>query len=261
MDSIHGRRCLKMGLIVAPSCNDCHGVHNIKRSVDRDSPINHANVAKTCGKCHVGVEETYDQSIHGQLLAKGDRAGRSARTATPRMRSSIRRATISKPSATSAAANATDRLEHYRDTYHGKAMALGKPNVAPEVAACYDCHGYHDVLPPSNPASHLSKTNILATCQQCHPGATIKFTEYRPHANPLDGRIIPAPRGVSGDDRPAHRHVRLLRPAHPRLAGARGLSLPARHENVPRSQDQNAGRTTNGSRASCRSSASCISWS
>src|SRR5260221_4018491 len=26
-DSIHGRALLKMGLIVAPSCNDCHGVH------------------------------------------------------------------------------------------------------------------------------------------------------------------------------------------------------------------------------------------
>jgi cytochrome b subunit of formate dehydrogenase len=84
-----------------------------------------------------------------------------------------------------------DRLEHYRDTYHGKAMALGKPNAAPAVAACYDCHGHHDILPPSNPASHLYKTNILATCQQCHPGATIGFTEYKPHANPMDKKNYP----------------------------------------------------------------------
>ena len=75
MESIHGRALLKMGLIVAPSCSDCHGAHDIKRAVDRDSPINHANVAKTCGKCHFGVEETYDKSIHGQLLAKGDPRG------------------------------------------------------------------------------------------------------------------------------------------------------------------------------------------
>ena len=75
MDSIHGNALLKMGLIVAPSCDDCHGVHTIKRSVDRDSPINHANVARTCGKCHVGIETTYDQSVHGQLLAKGDPRG------------------------------------------------------------------------------------------------------------------------------------------------------------------------------------------
>ena len=31
-----------------------------------------------------------------------------------------------------------ESLAHYRDTYHGKAMALGKPNIAPDVAACYD---------------------------------------------------------------------------------------------------------------------------
>jgi cytochrome b subunit of formate dehydrogenase len=47
------------------------------------------------------------------------------------------------------------------------------------------------VQPPSNPASRLSSTNILATCQQCHPGATAKFTEYRPHANPMDAKNYP----------------------------------------------------------------------
>ena len=153
MDSIHGRALLKMGLIVAPSCNDCHGVHDIKRAVDRDSPINHANVAKTCGKCHLGIEETYNQSIHGQLLAKGDPRGPGLHRLPHRARNrESRRARISRRSATSAAASATRTgWQHYRDTYHGKAMALGRPNVAPEVAACYDCHGYHDVLPPSDP--------------------------------------------------------------------------------------------------------------
>jgi cytochrome b subunit of formate dehydrogenase len=84
-----------------------------------------------------------------------------------------------------------DRLEHYRDTYHGKAMALGKPNVASAVAACYDCHGHHDVLPQANPESRLSKEKIVATCQQCHKGANAKFAEYRPHANPLDRKNYP----------------------------------------------------------------------
>src|SRR5258708_16873350 len=84
-----------------------------------------------------------------------------------------------------------DRLVPYRDTCHGKAMALGRPNAAADVAACFDCHGHHDVLPSSNPNSHLSKTNILATCQQCHPSATVGFTQYKPHANPLDGKSYP----------------------------------------------------------------------
>jgi cytochrome b subunit of formate dehydrogenase len=192
MDSIHGRALLKMGLIVAPSCSDCHGAHKIKRNIDRDSPIHHLNVAKTCGKCHVGVEEIYDKSIHGQLLAKGDKRG-------PVCIDCHSAHQIVNPTGNNFKAVSDercgkcheDRLEHYRETYHGKAMLLGKPNSAPEVAACFDCHGFHDVLPTSMAASHLSTNNILATCQKCHPGATAKFTDYKPHANPLDKKNYP----------------------------------------------------------------------
>ena len=107
-------------------------------------------------------------------------ARRSAPIATPRTRSAIPRATISK-----------DQRRALRQVPRRPARSLPgdlprqgdgarQANVAPEVAACYDCHGHHDVQPPSNPASHLSSANILATCQQCHPGATAGFTSYNP---------------------------------------------------------------------------------
>jgi len=192
LDSIHGRALLKMGLIVAPSCNDCHGVHDIKRAVDRDSPINRANVAKTCGKCHVKIEQIYDQSVHGRLLAKGDKRGPVCTDChTAHQVETPQNGHFKMASDKRCGRCHEDRLEHYRDTYHGKAMALGKPNVASDVAACYDCHGHHDVLPAANPASRLSKANILDTCCQCHPGATVGFTQYEPHANPLDGKNYP----------------------------------------------------------------------
>ena len=205
MDSIHGRALLKMGLIVAPSCNDCHGVHDIKRSVDRDSPINHANVAKTCGKCHVGIEETYDKSVHGQLAGQGRqaRAGLHRLPHRARDREPRRTATSRAISDQRCGKCHEDRLEHYRDTYHGKAMALGKPNVAPEVAACYDCHGHHDVLPPSNPA--------LAPVQGQHPRhLPAMSSRARRRASPntsrtptrSTGRIIPLLHvGLPGHDR------------------------------------------------------------
>jgi cytochrome b subunit of formate dehydrogenase len=191
-ESIHGMALLKKGLIVAPSCNDCHGVHDIKRSVDRSSPINHANVAKTCGKCHVSVEAIYNQSVHGELLAKGDPRGpvciqchSAHQIETPKNGhfKSISDQTCGKCH--------EDRLTHYRDTYHGKAMALGKANVASDVAACYDCHGHHDVLRTANPASRLSPANIVSTCRQCHPKAGASFTKYAPHANPMDRKNYP----------------------------------------------------------------------
>ena len=192
LDSIHGRALQKMGLIVAPSCNDCHGVHDIKRTVDHTSHSNHANIATTCGKCHLGIEDTYNKSVHGQLLLKGDKKG-------PVCTDCHTAHDIEKPSNAHFKAVSDqrcgkcheDRLLHYRETYHGKAMALGRPNVASDVAACYDCHGHHDVLPVSNPESRLSKDKIVQTCAQCHPGVGPKFTEYQPHANPLDKENYP----------------------------------------------------------------------
>ena len=191
-ESIHGRALMQMGLVVAPSCNDCHGTHNIGRSVDRSSPINHANVAATCGKCHLGIEQTYNASVHGKLLAAGGKNGpvcvdcHSVHEIAAPEAGNFKAASDEK-----CGSCHQDRLAHYRDTYHGKAMLLGKPNIAPEVAACYDCHGYHDIQPPSNPASHISPANIVATCQKCHPGATANFAKYITHADPLDAAHYP----------------------------------------------------------------------
>jgi cytochrome b subunit of formate dehydrogenase len=192
LDSIHGKALVTMGLIVAPSCNDCHGVHDIKRSIDKDSHSNHANIAQSCGKCHVGIEETYNKSVHGQLLAKGDKQG-------PVCTDCHSAHDIEKPATAHFKANSDascgkchqDRLEHYNETYHGKAMALGQPNVAADVAACYDCHGHHDVFPVSDPRSRLSKEKIVGTCAQCHAGVNAQFTTYQPHANPLDSVNYP----------------------------------------------------------------------
>ena len=187
LDSIHGRALVKMGLVVAPSCNDCHGVHDIKRSIDQASRVNHANVATTCGKCHVGIEDIYKSSTHGKLLAKGGKAG-------PVCTDCHSSHDIEKPATAHFKGQSDqicgkchqDRLAHYRETYHGKAMALGQPNVASDVAACYDCHGHHDVLPVNDPRSRLHPDHIVGTCQQCHPGINASFTQYQPHANPLD---------------------------------------------------------------------------
>ena len=192
LDSIHGQALVKMGLVVAPSCNDCHGVHDIKRSIDKDSRSNHANIATTCGTCHLGIEETYNASVHGQLLAKGDPQG-------PVCTDCHSAHDIEKPanahfkqmSDQSCGKCHEDRLLHYRDTYHGKAMALGQPNVATDVAGCYDCHGHHDVHPVSDPRSRLHTDKIVGTCGQCHEGINVNFTKFQAHANPLDSVNYP----------------------------------------------------------------------
>ena len=55
-DSYHGL-ALEGGKLTAANCASCHGVHAIYRSSDPRSTVNAANLPKTCGQCHKGVEE------------------------------------------------------------------------------------------------------------------------------------------------------------------------------------------------------------
>ena len=47
---------------------------------------------------------------------------------------------------------------------HGQALKLGEP-YAP---TCKECHGEHNILPPSNPKSLTYKMNIPVLCGKCH---------------------------------------------------------------------------------------------
>jgi thiosulfate reductase cytochrome b subunit len=183
IDSMHGRALLIDGLIVAPSCNDCHGVHEIWPATDPRSSIHKDNVPNTCGKCHVGVEETYRTSIHGRLLEAGDERGPVCATChTAHDIIQPTQIAFKLQSDDRCGQCHHDRLERYRETFHGKAIALGRPGVA----ACYDCHGHHDIVPVSDPTSRLSAENKVATCQQCHPGANSNFANYIAHADHTD---------------------------------------------------------------------------
>jgi len=189
IDSMHGRGLIKQGLIVVPSCNDCHGVHDIRPDDDPQSAIHKDNIPDTCGKCHVGVEAVYRNSIHGQLWESGDDRGPVCGTCHSAHE-------IIDPTEEAFKLQIDDRcgfchedrLHRYRETFHGKAMALGMPGVA----ACYDCHGAHDILPVSDPDSSLSEQNKLDTCRQCHPDAGGQFAGYIAHADHTSRTDYPA---------------------------------------------------------------------
>jgi len=55
-ESLHGL-AKRGGSLTVANCASCHGVHNIFRSNDSRSTVNAANLAKTCGQCHAGVNE------------------------------------------------------------------------------------------------------------------------------------------------------------------------------------------------------------
>ena len=78
-------------------------------------------------------------------------------------------------------------IKTYFGTYHGKAAKLGSA----KVAKCANCHGSHELLAPSIPASTLSEKNIQKTCQECHPKANKNFTKFMPHADHHDRQNYP----------------------------------------------------------------------
>jgi len=57
-DSYHGL-AMREGSLTAANCASCHGVHDILPASDSRSTVNPANLAKTCGQCHTGVNEKF----------------------------------------------------------------------------------------------------------------------------------------------------------------------------------------------------------
>jgi cytochrome b subunit of formate dehydrogenase len=80
-----------------------------------------------------------------------------------------------------------DEAQTFFDTFHGKVSRLG----GEVVAKCHDCHGTHDILPPSDPASMLSRDNVVETCGQCHEGSHRQFAGYLTHATHHDRETYP----------------------------------------------------------------------
>jgi cytochrome b subunit of formate dehydrogenase len=203
LESIHGRGLVTGGLLVAPSCADCHGKsHAIFPANDPRSSVNQAQVADTCGRCHAGQRDSYQTSIHAAALEKLSQAEAAAPASagSPKPRSAPVCSTchtahaIVRPGGEFRLASDqicgechADRLERYLETYHGRAHSLGDEFVA----ACADCHGSHAVLPVADPKSTLSAANRLETCRQCHAGAPPNFAGYLPHADHTDRANYP----------------------------------------------------------------------
>jgi cytochrome b subunit of formate dehydrogenase len=191
--SVHGL-AIEKGSKKAAVCTDCHGDHEILPANDAKSPIYKFNVPATCGKCHGTVQQTFDESIHGQAIARGnglapvctDCHGIHSIKAHIDPNSSVSEQNIARTTCARCHEGvrlsqefglAGNRVTSYLDSYHGLAAEGGSA----VVANCASCHGVHNILPSSDPRSTINKANLDATCGQCHKGVTQKFTLTKVH--------------------------------------------------------------------------------
>ena len=187
-ESIHGKGLMKSGLTVTAMCTNCHTAHDVLPQNDTASSVNPVNLPNTCGKCHHGIEDQFEKSVHSRLVTTTDKplpVCSDCHTAH-----TIRRTDEQgfKLEIMTQCGRCHQKIaETYFDTYHGKVSQLGYT----KTAKCYDCHGAHDILPIADPRSHLSRQNVVQTCQKCHEGATRRFAGYLTHATHHDPEKYP----------------------------------------------------------------------
>lgn len=180
MDNIHGRALTKSGLLVAAVCSNCHGSHEILPAKDPKSSISRGRLPETCGSCHAGVLAVYEKSVHGQAWKNNvSRAPICTDCHSAHRMQRVELESWKLGILQECGTCHLERLKTYRDTFHGHVTYLGFV----VGARCSDCHGSHNIFPPTNPQSTIHSKNIVTTCRKCHPKATLSFAQYYAHAD------------------------------------------------------------------------------
>ncbi len=193
--SVHGRALLA-GNENAANCVDCHGAHTVRKKTAAGAGSTPLDIEKICARCHSGIDKVFSKSAHGKALAMGVREAPTCTTChgehgilkADDPLSPVAAANVSQKVCTPCHGSLrlsekygieSDRFKTFDQSFHGLAVRGG--SVA--VANCASCHGSHDILPSSDPASKISSKNIVATCGKCHPGAGARFASGKIHVD------------------------------------------------------------------------------
>jgi cytochrome b subunit of formate dehydrogenase len=131
----------------ALGCVDCHtGIRDLPHAERLKKPA--------CADCHEDAAKDVTASLHAPL-------GAEACSACHDGPHSVARA--AQPAGTQCASCHADAVKAYRSSVHA---AMGPDH---DGAVCGSCHGpAHKLLPPSDPASPVSRKKLPETCGSCH---------------------------------------------------------------------------------------------
>ena len=180
----------------AAGCMDCHGGHAIEPLHDPETHGVPLAVARRCAACHPAEAAQYWLDAHGQavLSEAGSPAplgGDTAATCVDCHQGHAVRVPADSAAHFGFAETCTRCHAAYgatfRENYHGQATQVGSRRAA----LCANCHTAHAIYPASDPRSSVSAGRRLATCRRCHPAASGRFADYRPHADPTSAARNP----------------------------------------------------------------------
>jgi formate dehydrogenase gamma subunit len=189
--SVHGL-ALKAGHADSATCSDCHDGHLVLSPVSPESPLHFSRLAETCGACHDQAARDVAESAHGKAIAAGHRDAptctdcHSEHRIEPLKAASPLKVSVEVCSKCHASERLNtkyklpaDRVKTFFESYHGLAAQYGSTLAAD----CASCHGYHRILPSSDPRSTINKDHLVHTCGQCHPGANANFAQSKVHVS------------------------------------------------------------------------------
>jgi len=136
-----------------------------------------------CGTCHSDEQEEESKSLHGRAAERGDRLAPVCKDChgthgiLPKSDHNSPISALKVPFLcgkchqegstvmTQRTIHQDNILENFSESIHGEGLLRKGLVVAPN---CASCHTGHSILPHTDPASSIARTNIASTCTQCH---------------------------------------------------------------------------------------------
>jgi cytochrome b subunit of formate dehydrogenase len=177
----------KAGATPGANCEDCHGgVHEILAAGNAKSPVNHANIPVTCGRCHgqkflmesngesAQAFISYQESVHGRAIEKGSTKAAvctDCHGAHEILTANDARSSIYKFNVPATCGKCHSTIEQtFMQSIHGQGISRGN-GLSP---VCTDCHGIHSIKAHIDPNSSVSEKNLVrTTCARCHEGVRL----------------------------------------------------------------------------------------
>jgi len=195
-----------------PSCTSCHGTHEIQDKA--------AFSPSGCASCHPDPDRAYQRSVHGLSQKRGQREAARCqdchggheikKKSDPQSRvyplnlpRTCARCHVNPELIAKYKIPAPSAYQLYMDNIHGRALTKSGLLVA---AVCSNCHGSHEILPPKDPNSTISRGRIPETCGTCHAGVRAVY-ESSIHGQALKKGQAPAP--ICTDCHSAHQIQRV----------------------------------------------------
>jgi cytochrome b subunit of formate dehydrogenase len=183
--STHAR--LTAAKMPAATCADCHGsAHQTLAADDPHSPVNHANIPQTCGRCHGQkflMESngqsaqpflSYQDSVHGRAIENGSKKAAvctDCHGAHEILAANEQASPIYKFNVPTTCGKCHADIQHtFMASIHGQGIARGN-RLAPD---CTDCHGIHSIKRHQDPNSPVAAANVSRdSCARCHEGVRL----------------------------------------------------------------------------------------